>query len=157
LAPAIRSTRHAQVRRASRIHSALIVAEIATALPLLIVGSLMIRSFVNLITVDLGYDASHVLTFQVGARGDTYPPAQLELFADDLAVRLRTIPDVADAGYARQLPMVQLMESQAFRTTPEPPPPGAATGAEARYVGPGYLQAIGAKLVAGQWPEGPRQ
>jgi putative ABC transport system permease protein len=159
LAPAIRSTRQLQISRStSRLHGALIVAEIAMAFPLLVGGSLLIRSFLNLVAVDPGYDATHALTFQVSARGDKYPPAQLKIFADDLVSRLRTMPDVVAVGYSRQLPMVQLVDTQPFRRTPEPPPPGPVlNGGEARYAGPGYLQAIGAHLVAGHWPEGPRQ
>ena len=66
----------------------LVVLELATANVLLVGASLLARSFVKLVTIDLGYDATHVLTFQVAARGDRYSPDQLQRFADDLANRL---------------------------------------------------------------------
>ena len=110
VAPALRAVRFHQMTpyRRSRVHQALVIAEIALALPLIVGGGLLVRSFVNLATVDPGYDASHALTFQIGARGDRYTPAQLKRFSDDLVVRLRDIPDVVAAGYSRQLPMVRL-------------------------------------------------
>jgi predicted permease len=160
VAPALRAVRFHQMTpyRRSRLHHALVIAEIALALPLIVGGGLLIRSFVNLVTIDPGFDASHALTFQVGARGDRYPPAQLKRFSDDLAVRLRDIPDVVAAGYSRQLPMVRLQDTHSFRTKPDIPPPGPAPdGADGRYVSAGYLQAIGARLVAGRWPGEPRQ
>jgi putative ABC transport system permease protein len=160
VAPALRAVRFHQMTPycRSRLQHALVVAEIALALPLIVGGGLLVRSFVNLVTVDPGYDAAHALTFQVGARGDRYGPAQLKRFSDDLAERLRDIPDVVAAGYSRQLPMVRLQDTHSFRRKPDIPLPGPGPdGADGRYVGAGYLQAIGARLVAGRWPDEPRQ
>ena len=160
VAPALRAVRLPQMTpyRRSRLHHALAIAEIALALPLIVGGGLLVRSFVNLVTVDPGYDSSHALTFQIGARSDRYPPAQLKRFSDDLVARLRDIPDVVAAGYSRQLPMVRLQDTHSFRTKPDVPPPGPAPdGADGRYVGAGYLQAIGARLVSGHWPGEARQ
>jgi putative ABC transport system permease protein len=80
VAPALRAVRFHQMApyRRSRLHHALVIAEIALALPLIVGCGLLLRSFVNLVTVDPGYDASHALTFQVGARGDRYSPGSVE-------------------------------------------------------------------------------
>jgi predicted permease len=159
IAPAIRSAHQLQTERsASRLHGALIVAEIALTLPLLVGGALLVRTFINLVSVDPGFDVTHAVTFQVGVRGDKYPPAQLKMFADTLVERLRAVPDVIAIGYGRQLPMVQLQDTHSFRTKPDLPPPGPVPdGADGRYVSTGYLPAIGARLVAGRWPSGPRE
>jgi putative ABC transport system permease protein len=160
VAPALRAARAVQTTsyRRSRVHHALVVAEIALAVPLVVGGGLLVRSFVKLVSVDPGYDASHALTFQVGARGDRHTPAQFKFFSDDLIARLGDIPDVVAAGYSRQLPMVDLQDTHSFRTKPDIPAPGPPPdGADGRYVSPGYLQAIGARLMTGHWIDEPRQ
>jgi putative ABC transport system permease protein len=160
LVPAIRATRFRQLTpyRSTRLHHVLLAAEIAMALPLTAGGVLLIRSFLNLATIDRGYDAINVLTFQVGLRGDRYPPGRQAVLADELAARLRQMPDVLAAGYSRQLPMVRLQDTYSFRREPDVPPPGPpADGADARFVSPGYLQAIGARVVAGRRPAKPTE
>jgi predicted permease len=160
LVPAFRAVdfnRMASHRR-TRAQRMLVVAEIALALPLIVGGGLLFRSFLNLVAIDPGYDTSHSLTFQVGARADRYSPLQLKQLSDDLTIRLRALPDVLAAGYSRQLPMVRLQDTHSFRTKPDLPPPGPAEdGADGRYVSGGYPQAIGARLVAGRWPRETRQ
>jgi len=140
----------ATVSTRGRLHAGLVVAEIALALCLFVSGALLMRSFVSLTRVDNGYDAEHVLTFQVAAQPDGYSPDRLRTFADDLVVRIRSLPGVAAAGYGRQLPMVQLRDSQSFGVRPSDTST-ALLPTDARYVSPGYLQAIGARLVAGRW------
>jgi putative ABC transport system permease protein len=172
LAPALRCSRQSRadalrdatsaagfgIRRGRAMQSGLVVAEIALAVPLFVGGALLIRSFMNLAAVDPGYDVSHVLTFQIAARGDKYTAAQIKLFADDVVARIRSVPQVTAAGYARQLPMVQLIDSLQLRTSLEPQADGAPpTGGDSRFVSDGYLQAIGARLAAGRWPAGPRE
>ena len=158
LMPALRAIRLPQLTayRRTRLHYVLLAAEIALALPLVVGGGLLVRSFVNLVTLDPGYDARNALTFQVAARGDRYSADQVQLLATDLSARIAALPDIVAVGYARQLPMVRLQETQSFRRTPAIPPPGPAPdGADARYVSAGYLQAIGGRLIAGRWAVAP--
>ena len=76
------------------------------AVMLLVGGGLLIHSFVKLANVNPGYDAADVLTFQVALPPDRYPNARMKTFADDLVARLRQVPGVQAAAFARQLPMV---------------------------------------------------
>jgi predicted permease len=145
------------VRRGRRMRSALLVAQIGMAMSLFVMSTLLIRSFINLATLDPGYDATHVLTFQVGARDGKYSPSQVQAFAEDVTARLRASPQVVAAGYARQLPMVQLYDTHSFSTRPPSSGDSASQpGGDSRYVSAGYMQAIGARLVAGRWPLHPR-
>jgi hypothetical protein len=99
---------------------ALVAGEIAVATVLFIGGGLMMRSFVNLAGIEPGYDAPNALTFQVALRGDRYPAARLRTFSDEFVGRLRTVPAVRAAAYARQLPFVILQNTFALRSTPDP-------------------------------------
>ncbi|HEY2908252.1 MAG TPA: FtsX-like permease family protein, partial [Vicinamibacterales bacterium] len=168
LAPALRHSRCGQkatlrdptpstsgfaLRRGRMAQSILMVVEIAMATVLLVGGGLVMRSFVKLATVNLGFEPEHVLTFQVSLRGDKHPTAELKMFADELVGRLRSVPGVETAAYARQLPMVQLEDRFVFRTTPgrgslsEFSPDFAA---DARFVSRDYLGALGVRVIEGR-------
>jgi predicted permease len=134
----------------------LVIAEIALAMMLLAGGGLLIRSFTKLSSVDAGYDARHVLTFQVAVPVDRYPVARLKTFASDLVTRLQALPGVQSAAYANQLPMVSLINSFPLRATPapqtpgrrpEPPPRGTP---DIRLVSRDYLAVMGIRVIAGR-------
>ena len=91
------------------------------AMMLLVGGGLLIHSFVKLANVNPGYDAADVLTFQVALPPDRYPNARVKTFADDLVARLRQVPGVDAAGFARQLPMVILTDSLSLSRSPSSP------------------------------------
>jgi putative ABC transport system permease protein len=130
----------------------LVVAEIAMATVLFVGGGLLIHSFVKLAQVEVGYDPTNVLTFQVSLPGPQRPPAALRTLADELVARLHSIPGVQSAADANQLPLVSLENSLGIRETAEVPeafgPP--ARGADARLVSSEYLQTMGIRVIAGR-------
>ena len=91
-----------------RMQAVFIVGETGLAMMLFIAGGLLMRSFVKLSTVAPGYEASHVVTFQVplprGGGGAPSPPATI--LGDSLVARLKSLPSVRIAGYAEALPTV---------------------------------------------------
>jgi putative ABC transport system permease protein len=97
-----------------RIRRLLVVVEVALALVLLVGSGLMIRSFINLRHVDLGFSSHNVLTMRVPVPAAKYPvplsatdprdPAALA-FYDQLLTRLRTLPGVTEATAATILPL----------------------------------------------------
>src|SRR4029078_13411542 len=93
--------------RRHRTQGLLVIAQIAMAMMVLVGGGLMIRSFMKLVRVDPGYDASNLLTFQV-ALGADRPDGELSRLPEELAERLRALPGVQSAGYAESLPMIQV-------------------------------------------------
>ncbi len=132
------------------IRGLLVVAETALATLLFVGGGLLIHSFVRLANVELGYDPTNVLTFQVSLPGATRPTQQLKAFAEDLVSRVSAVPGVRAAAYANQLPMVQQRNSVALRTTPEPPPETVANAPDARLVSRDYIKAMGIRVLAGR-------
>jgi predicted permease len=143
--------RHVSVR------GALVVAEICLAMVLLAGGGLLIRSFVELSSVDAGYDPSNVVTFQVAVPADLYPPARTKEFAEELVARLRSVPGVESAAYANQLPMIDLVNSYPLQSRPlAPPEPGRPPErrpenmADIRLVSRDYLETMGIPLLSGR-------
>jgi putative ABC transport system permease protein len=97
-----------------RIRRLLVIAEVALALVLLVGSGLMIRSFIKLRQVDLGFSAHNVLTMRVPLPTVKYPvpltatdprdPGGLA-FYDQLLTRLRALPGVREATAATILPL----------------------------------------------------
>ena len=143
---------HALKGRRVNAQGLLVVAEMAMATVLFVGGGLLMHSFVKLARVEVGYDPSNVLTFQVSLPGSQRPIGELKAFAEDLVARLRSIPGVQSAAYANQLPLVALENSLGIRETAEVPeafgPP--ARGADARLVSSEYLQTMGIRVIAGR-------
>src|SRR5262249_17730645 len=89
-----------------RLRSALVVAEVALSLILLAGAALMIRTFVNLRSVDPGFDPHHVLTFQVSPSGASYDTtAKVTEFYRRAIDRIRALPGVEAAAVTSNLPL----------------------------------------------------
>jgi len=146
LAPAVRQ------RRAGTASRLIVVAEVAAAMVLLVGSGLLIRSFATLSAVDVGYDAEDVLTFQVSVPLARYPDdARLKTFAEDLTARLRGVPGVELAGYAKQVPLVGIRDTGGgLWRTPDPNPRQQPGGPNARVISRDYLQVMGIRVVAGR-------
>jgi predicted permease len=131
----------------------LVVAETAMATVLFVGGGLLMHSFVRLARVDVGYDPTNLLTFQVSLPGLQRPVAELKTFAEDLVARLRSIPGVQSAAYANQLPLVALENGLQIRASAQEPPSSGgppSRGADVRLVSAEYLQTMGIRVTAGR-------
>jgi putative ABC transport system permease protein len=74
LEPALREGgRGGASRSGGRLRGALVAAELALALPLLVGAGLLLQSFVRLTAVDPGFRAAGVLTFQLSLPAPRYP------------------------------------------------------------------------------------
>jgi putative ABC transport system permease protein len=92
--------------RSNRTRNALVVAEIALALTLVVSTGIMLRSFKRLLDVHPGFRRDHVLTMQIALPQQTYSTAERRAeFYARLEERLRTLPGVNDLGLVDALPM----------------------------------------------------
>ena len=159
LAPALRLSRvdlHATIKqRGSRgtLRGALVVAQIAAALVLLIGAGLLMRTFVHLQDVDLGFNPENLLTLRVNPLGRKYGPnRELQVqFAHQLQEGLRTLPGVKSAGIATDLPL--LGGPQFIMRFEGRPPVTVATAPIAAFatVTPDFFSTMGIKLVKGRF------
>jgi predicted permease len=142
LAPLRESGNTAGSRRQRRVHGVLIVAQIALAVTLLAGAALFVRTYARLSRIELGYDASHLMTFRVyftGKAWDAEPARQRAV--DDLAVRLRSLPGAHASTVTDLVPLDDqggsdgpvIVEGRTFEEGKEP---------TIQYAG-----------VAGRWPE----
>jgi putative ABC transport system permease protein len=96
-------------RRARRAANALVAAEVALALMLLVGAGLLAQSFVRLVSVDPGFRTSGVTAIHVALPAGRYgPAASKRRFFDDLMERVNALPGVRSAGAVSALPMSPL-------------------------------------------------
>jgi len=137
--------------RRQRTRSALVVAEIALSLVLLVGAALMIRTFLALRNVQPGFQTASVLTMSSSLAGRKYETAAgLERLATELTRRLESLPGVEAAAYALTLPL-QLGPDMPFTIAGKPPHDGSSNGDEQyRPVGLHYFQTLGIPLRRGR-------
>jgi putative ABC transport system permease protein len=131
---------------------ALIVAEVALSLMLLMGAGVMLRSLHALRSVDAGFSAEHVLKMDVNLPDTRYPePAKRRAFYDALLERVRALPGVESAGLADTLPVSGggSVQPLVVEGKPELKPSEQPTVA-VRFVSSGYVQTMKVPLLRGR-------
>ena len=115
------SARAGTSRGRRRARAALVVAEVALAVVLLVGASLFIGSFVNVMRVDSGFRSDHVLTAYVLPRTSpgSAPPDLRPAYAD-IVDRVRRLPGVIDAAAASGIPLRVNLRIDALRAPGQP-------------------------------------
>jgi predicted permease len=135
LAPALQSARvptgeslkegsrtGAEGSRARRMRAAVATVQIALALVLLIGAGLLVRSFMAMRQVRLGFDPGNVLALQIDLPGARYQnDAQIGAFFDGLAARLRALPGVESVGLSSSILLSALPQSATLSVEGRPP------------------------------------
>jgi putative ABC transport system permease protein len=135
-----------------RFRQALVVAQIALALVLLVGAGLLTRSFARLIAVEPGFDASNLLTLHISLHGPAYGRAHTTLYYQRLLERLRALPGVESAAAVTTLPMsgAGVDFERPYWRAGEPEPSAAADNVSIRMATPEYLPTLGIPLLAGR-------
>jgi putative ABC transport system permease protein len=134
-----------------RLRGAMVVAEIALSLILLVGAGLMIRSLVGMLRNDMGFNPHGVLSFQISLPDEKYSEAQRRGFYDQLLKRIETLPGVVGAGAVSIVPMSDQSAGRFFEIVGQPPfEKGKGPGGDYRIVTPGYFNVIGMSLRRGR-------
>ena len=138
--------------RRSRARSALVVAEVAISLVLMISAGLLIRSFVRLMQTDPGFDPARVVALDIPLTRQRYDtPEKQTAFFSQLISRVRATRGVEAAGLVSNLPLGSSVDEIAFNIEGRPPfPPGAQPEAHYTIVSAGYFDALKIPLRSGR-------
>ncbi len=82
----------------------LVVVELGLAMVLLLAAGLLVRSFNQLLAINLGFAKENVLTLQLGLPRSKYAEPQTIIFHRDLMERLKTLPGVQSVGTINHIP-----------------------------------------------------
>ena len=135
-----------------RLRQALVVVEVALAIALLAGAGLLVRSFMQLTSVDPGFRADRVATFSLSLSPVRYPDgARQEQFGRELLSRLARVNGVRAAGISFSLPLTNsafgftfAIGGRAEVSGPDEP------RAQARVATPDYFRAMGIPLLRGR-------
>jgi predicted permease len=122
---------------------------VALTVVLLTSAGLLLRSLANAASVDPGFDPARVLAFDLSLPDGSYPdrPAKLA-FSARLLERLRAVPGIEQAGTGMSIPFAGGGYGEYFRR-PDRTDVEAVIG-RLDFVSPGYLEALGTRLLAGR-------
>ncbi len=137
-------------KKHERMRGALVISEVALACVLLIGAGLLMRSFLNVLDIDLGFQPNQAASIKVDY-DDTAPTeeasvAKRAVIFQQILERVRALPGVEAAGMADFLPLGQ---NRAWGTpTPKGKtyPPGSLPGPLVYVVTPGFVEAMGMRL-----------
>jgi predicted permease len=145
------SNRQSQGYSHHRLRSLLVVSEVGLSLLLLIVAGLLIKSFVRLSNVDLGFDQSNLLTMEIALPGSKYPDGQSQVaFFQQAVENLKSLPKVQHVGAISDLPLLG-GNSTVFQIEGRPSEEGEKPLTEYRLISPDYFRAMNIELLRGRF------
>jgi len=135
-----------------RARSALIVSQVAVSFALLIGAGLMLRSLLNLQSVDAGFDLENVLTARIDLNWTRYRTAeQIRPFGERLLDRIRVEPGVISAALTGSVPLNGTNPNGAqFEIEGAEPAEGPRPRADFETATPEYFQTMGIPLLGGR-------
>jgi putative ABC transport system permease protein len=129
----------------SPARSALIAAEIALSLVLLVGAGLMMKSFVRLTQVNPGFNPDRLLIFNIGLPLSADAVRQTS-FYQEVVERLRSVPGVESVGAVSRLPLAGGNSSRSFNI----PGSSQSYNADIRVSTPEYFKTMAIPLLKGR-------
>jgi len=136
----------------ARLRSTFVVVEIAVALILLTASGLLLRSFSNMNTVDLGFHPDHVTTAAYALPQKQYSTqTQIDTFNSTLLQQLRQLPGVQAVGLTSTIPTTgDGIEAFVVDGYVDPRGPDQTAASPSQVIGD-YFKAIGTPLIRGRY------
>jgi predicted permease len=127
---------------------ALVIAEVALGVVLLVGAGLLLRTFLNLRHLDPGFNPVNLTTSSVSLQDARYSTTtSVTQFVDQTLERLRARPGVEAASVSLGLPYQRLLNMGA-RFSDDPPDSGFPTNVS--YASPGFFETLGMKVMRGR-------
>jgi putative ABC transport system permease protein len=149
------STRTTETRSQQKIKRSFVFLQSAMATLLLVVCSLLLRSFLKASHIDPGFDIHQLLTLHISlpaSRLDFEHPGKVGLFVRNVLTQIRALPGVEDAAIASDLPLTVtggaagvLVEGK-----PHPKSPFSAPFAQWTLVSTDYFRTLKIPLLRGR-------
>ena len=161
LAPALQATKRSQwpaLRQgdgrslgSGRLRNALVVGQLAVALVLLVTASIFVRNLTLAQYLNPGFDTADSFVGLIGFVEGRHDDASRADWLDAASARLRELPGVRAAGYGHGAPLtIRSGMSTGADLSIEGRDGPVSAGYEDNFVGPGYFEALGIRLVKGR-------
>jgi predicted permease len=137
-------------------------SQVALSLLLLVAAGLLLRSFVKLATLDIGFDRNNVLLVATHLKPAKVPPDRWIATYDEIESRLKALPGLLSVGYSNVTPisgaLMQFGNVQSDWFKLSNPSLTSSTSLKANpddpvcvnFISPGYLPTLRMRLLAGR-------
>ena len=161
LSSAMRGSQSGEAGRSLRFHPRkwIVGSQVALSLVLLVAAGLLLRSFVKLVTLDIGFDRNNVLLVNTDLRTPKIPVDRQAATYEAIERRLSALPGVLSVGRSKITPISdRLSWDNSIHTewTKTPKLDQGWSDADAKflvyenYISPGYLPTLRMRLLAGR-------
>jgi putative ABC transport system permease protein len=135
-----------------RLRSALVLVEVALSFMLLVGAGLLVRSFFRMMSVELGFDATNVLTMRLPIQQNRFETSdQLAAYVRELMARINAVPGVVGAVATDALPLQGFNNGMPFLIAGREAVDRAnRLGCGFKMVQPDYFRVLGIRLVKGR-------
>ena len=138
---------------AGRLRTLLVISEVALALVLLVGAGLMVKGFGNLITMEMGFDRTHVLTFRVALPEEKYRTKdQIHSYYDRATREIRSLPGVESVACVSNLPSGWTWNWIEYSAEGQPPAsPGESPSTLSQVVTADFFASLRVPLLKGRF------
>lgn len=137
--------------RRAWVRSTLVVVQICLSFALLVAGNLLVESLEKIRNADPGFSTRAVLNTSMRLVAAGYDVQRARVFEDELIDRVRVLPGVQSAAFARLTPLgYGSYSSASIAVDGYQPAPDEQPTVEYNQVGPGYLATLGIPLISGR-------
>jgi predicted permease len=143
---AVDPERHARFRPGRWI----VASQVALSLVLLVGAGLFLRSFVKLVTLDLGFDRANVLMMHTEPRTAGIQPEKWMTTWDEIERRLSSLPGVLSVGRSVITPVSGAQWDQYVHADSPNPPAGDTATTYLNAVTPGYFKTLRIAFLSGR-------
>jgi predicted permease len=136
-------------RRATRLRSTLVIAQIAIATVAALSAGLLTRSGRMAAATDLGFRTADTFATDIDLNALNYPPDRARAFYESLLERIDNLPSVATAALANRAPLdpsTPVLQARARTSSGDP----LAIDVTSTILAGRYFDAVGVPLVAGR-------
>jgi len=132
------------------IASALVVAQVALSVVLVVAAGLFMRSFASLANLQLGFDRDRILVVNVGAQRAAIAPTDRVPLYERMAASARTLPGVTDAAVSVVTPVSGSTWNNRVQASGAVELSDRQRQTFVNYITPGWFAAYGTPIVAGR-------
>ncbi len=133
------------------VRSALVLVQVSLSFILLVGAGLLLQSLLRVRTTSPGFTTRGVQSTALDLVSAGYDPARAQTFQDALLERIRALPGVESAAFARMTPLSYVSSSETpIVVDGYQPPPEESPVVEYNEVSPNYFVTLGIPLVEGR-------
>jgi predicted permease len=137
-------------RRNQQLRNLTVIAEIAASVVLMVATAALVQSLLRLQAINPGFDGTSVFHVRLSLPNAFRSPEDIVRLYDELSARLLSVPGVEQVGVISAAPLSGLLATVPFSVVGATDSDRSKPSANIRAISPGYLAAVGTRLLVGR-------